>query len=248
VNIRTGLVQSVRTQARKRLSIDVRRWPPRNTIEHALTSVFAARSVEAVVDVGANDGGFGRLLRSIGFEGRILSFEPAPAAFGRLLPQLDASWTAHQVALGEATGVATLRTFRRDSLSSLHQPSEWSRQNWPALAEEETSFEVPVRRLDDCLAEASVAAPVYLKIDTQGHDRAVLDGAPLTLERALGVQVEISMYNLYEGGGTSLTDWLELLDGSFDLVGLFPIQYDRKERLVPVEFDGVFVRSELPNG
>jgi hypothetical protein len=39
----------------------------------------------------------------------------------------------------------------------------------------------------------------FLKIDTQGYECEVLDGAPQTLSRVIGVQLELSLIPLYAG-------------------------------------------------
>ena len=60
---------------------------------------------------------------------------------------------------------------------------------------------ITVARLDD---ELALHAPAYqrpfLKMDVQGFERDVLSGAPKTLERLIGVQIELSFVPLYDGG------------------------------------------------
>ena len=41
--------------------------------------------INLVLDVGANDGGYGREIRDRGYKGLIISFEPNPRAFKRLI-------------------------------------------------------------------------------------------------------------------------------------------------------------------
>jgi len=40
----------------------------------------------------------------------------------------------------------------------------------------------------------------FLKLDTQGFERAVLEGGPATLAACRGLQLELSLTPLYEGG------------------------------------------------
>lgn len=53
--------------------------------------------IEVVLDVGANDGDFGRKIRDEGYRGRIASLEPNPAAYERLCGAIvnDPLWEAH---------------------------------------------------------------------------------------------------------------------------------------------------------
>lgn len=59
--------------------------------------------------------------------------------------------------------------------------------------------DVEVTTVDLLLAQESVAKPMLLKIDTQGFESAVLNGAGATLSQAAGVQLELSFVALYEG-------------------------------------------------
>jgi hypothetical protein len=40
---------------------------------------------------------------------------------------------------------------------------------------------------------------VFLKTDTQGYDLKVLAGARRTLDRTIGIQIELSVVAIYEG-------------------------------------------------
>jgi hypothetical protein len=66
---------------------------------------------------------------------------------------------------------------------------------------------VPLRRLDDIAPHA--AAP-FLKVDVQGFEEAVLRGATKTLEQCVGLSIELSFVELYEGQMLfrDMLDWL----------------------------------------
>jgi hypothetical protein len=68
---------------------------------------------------GANVGQLAALLRSTGFSGRIVSFEPLPEAFDALSRRAsrDSYWEARQIAVGERAGTPP-STFRETSYSS----------------------------------------------------------------------------------------------------------------------------------
>jgi hypothetical protein len=85
---------------------------------------------------------------------------------------------------------------------------------------------VRVRRLDDVVAEVGVSGALWLKIDTQGFEEQVLAGAPEVLERAVGVQCEVSLTQLYEGQADYLTIVGFLRDAGFSLVRVEPAFVD----------------------
>ena len=82
--------------------------------------LIAEQGIDAVVDVGANEGLFAKRLRDDGFSGRIVSFEPLSSAFALLASASadDPNWECVQLALGATTGEATLNVARNLASSS----------------------------------------------------------------------------------------------------------------------------------
>src|SRR5262245_60167366 len=54
----------------------MRRLIEKVDVDPALARHLRGLKIETVLDVGANEGQYGRILRRIGFRGRIISFEP----------------------------------------------------------------------------------------------------------------------------------------------------------------------------
>jgi hypothetical protein len=84
---------------------------------------------------------------------------------------------------------------------------------------------------------------MFLKIDTQGYELPVLEGATRTLKRCVGVQAEMSLLPLYQGQVLfrEIIGWLEQRE--FELWSLLPGFSDPATgRLLQV--DGVFFRPE----
>jgi FkbM family methyltransferase len=161
--------------------------------------------VDTVVDVGANQGQFGRALRAGGYGGRIESFEPATAAFALLsrATALDEAWTAHNLALGDLEGVAELAVSRNSVSSSLLRPTEAHVSAAPTAEVVGTEF-VPLTTLDKCHIDGN---ELFLKLDVQGYESRVIAGGSATLARCRLLQCEVSLSPTYEDGA----DWLSLL-------------------------------------
>ncbi len=155
------------------------------------------------LDVGANAGYFGIDLRHAGYRGRIISFEPLSAAYGALQQQAsrDRNWTvAPRGALGHTPGREAINIAGNSYSSSLLPMT--ARHNETAPESRYVNIEnIDVRRLDDVLAELDIApeVPLALKIDTQGFEAQVLDGALRTLPRVKLLFLEMSLVPLYEG-------------------------------------------------
>lgn len=101
-------------------------------------------------------------------------------------------------------------------------------------------FAVPVRRLD-AVFDTPPAAPILLKIDVQGFEYEVLQGAEGLKEWIGWVYVEASFVELYEG--QRLADAIaELLHGwGFTLTGEYNLTRD--DRGARVQADLLFERT-----
>lgn len=166
--------------------------------------VLETHGVDLVLDVGAARGGYGSQLREFGYAGRIVSFEPLESAYDDLSRRIadDPAWTAHRTAVGADPGEATINVASNSDSSSLLPMLDAHREAAPQVGYVDTQT-VQIARLDDLVgAEVSAAKAPFLKVDTQGFERDVLAGAPLTLERVVGIQLELSFVPLYAGGMT----------------------------------------------
>jgi len=134
-----------------------------------------------VADVGANVGRWSRsLLGSASAAGRLAdvqlhAFEPDSAAYARLARSLGESGAAlSQVALGDRAGTSALHVAAPAAgINSLHLAPHCD-----AVAET-----VAVTTLDLYSAASAVPGFALVKIDTEGHDLAVLRGAAGLLAR-----------------------------------------------------------------
>lgn len=223
-----------------------RRWRARRGgLGEHLARLFEVRGVDAVVDVGAHRGKYCRFLREdLGFRGPVLSVEPI-AELARALEAraaADADWRVVRCALGPQPGTARLNVMASSDFSSLLDPTQAGTREFAARNAVARTEEVPVRTLDDVLADfAPEARSLYLKLDTQGYDLEVLRGARRSLGRIAALQSEISFIALYAG----MPAWRESIERiealGFAVSGIFAVSREPTLRLV--EADCVFVRA-----
>jgi FkbM family methyltransferase len=245
----TVFVKPVKRLARA-AGISLARHPAPNSLERHLKDVTRQLRINCVLDVGAHEGAYARLLRDeVGFTGHIASFEPADRSYARLVASRkgDQAWRGYRCALGREHRSARLNVFGKSRLNSLLAPSSYGIGLFPALADARATEVVEVRRLADVFDEvtAAVVAPrVLLKVDTQGFDIQVLHGAVDVLERIAAVQVEVPLKPIYEGmpSFATMLEWLG--DFGFELTGVFPVSRDR-DHLRLVELDCVLCRPGL---
>jgi hypothetical protein len=98
-------------------------------------------------------------------------------------------------------------------------------------------------RLDDYLDESTdEKAPLGLKIDVQGFESSVIDGAERHFERIKVIYLEMPLADLYVGGQSFAALSQRLIDAGFRCISLSPGFIDR-ERYEVLEVDGLFVRE-----
>lgn len=194
-----------------RAGLDVRVLSPSH---HAVCQVARSLGVvgaNVVVDIGANEGQFARDLRLMGYAGNILSIEPIEACHARLhaFASHDPNWeVGPRCCIGETTGEVLLNVAANTESSSLLGIEEKHIEAEPASVYVRKE-PVSMRRLDDLLSERGVKlSTVFLKLDVQGYESRVLDGAPCTLEVCRGVYLELSLCQLYVGQ----PEWREMID------------------------------------
>jgi FkbM family methyltransferase len=136
-----------------------------------------------VLDVGAHHGLYALLAsKLVGERGQVLAFEPSPRESRRLARHIRVNRCRNVLletcALAEENGESELFVVDgfRDWGNSLRPP---------AVGEATRSVTVPVRRLDEVLAERRVEQVDFVKLDAEGAELAILRGAGKLLRNAV---------------------------------------------------------------
>jgi FkbM family methyltransferase len=207
--------------------------------------LLRTRGITTVVDVGANEGQYAIKLFDAGYRGQVISVEPMAAAFSALSARAAASprsWRALRTALGSEPGTLTLNVAGNSQSSSVLAMLPLHEQAAPRSAYVGAE-PVPVTTADALFADLALdPACCLLKVDVQGYESAVLDGAAATLEHVAMIEMELSLAPLYAGQAL-LPDLVGRLEqAGLVLWSLRPAFADaRNGRLL--QADGVFVRA-----
>jgi FkbM family methyltransferase len=182
------------------------------------------RAGDVVVDAGANIGLTALQAWSlVGPTGEVRAFEPHPRIFGYLmgnieLNQAQQTVTAYNLALGDSSGTAWLTDRSADD------------QN--AVATASNGLRVPMVTLDEAVAD--IRSISLLKIDVEGYEWHVLQGAKGTLAKTDCVYFE-SHDEALGKYGCSLGDIVRFLAGQ----GFHVRRLENRGRSTPVgENDG----------
>jgi FkbM family methyltransferase len=164
-----------------------------------LRELLAPVRLTEVVDVGANpidgDPPYLPLLRA-GLC-RVTGFEPQEAALRELLRRKGPNETYLPHVIGNGS-TGTLRVCAAPGMSSLFEPDRRALAlfaGFERFGEVTARLPVQTHRLDEV---AEVQDVDFLKIDVQGGELAVFEGARGKLARAVAIQTEVSFITLYD--------------------------------------------------
>jgi len=156
-----------------------------------------------VIDVGANVGQFAIACKKMFLGVTIHSFEPLPKCVEELrqnVAQLGGV-CVYPIALGEQGGEVVFNVNSHSHSSSILSLGERHLRAFP-WAREIKTIKVPISTLDREMKSISWEHPALLKLDVQGYEFQVLEGATETLKRIDYVLLEASFRPLYEGERT----------------------------------------------
>lgn len=169
--------------------------------------------IDAIVDVGANTGQFAFMAHHVWPRLPVISFEPDPVC----VAALTANKARHRIpgeTFASAVG-ADATPFDLRLYADRVNNSRYER-----VGEQPAGLlQVPSITLDDFFAARAAPVRALLKIDTQGAELGVLQGAQRFLSRCCGVLVEVAVQQAYAGAAR------------------FPEVLERMEQLGFVAFD-----------
>jgi FkbM family methyltransferase len=151
----------------------------------------------AILDVGANIGGYSAMLRKYGIGLPIFAFEPHPAAFRELqLASGRHRFTAVPVGAGEVSSRSVIYDYsggRGSEHASMYR--EVIEQLHDGKAEE---LPIELTTIDEFVTAQHITRVALLKIDTEGHELSVLKGARRSIARGLIdiIQIEFNEMNI----------------------------------------------------
>lgn len=210
-------------------------------LAHARNQLLRASAPELVLDVGANEGQWARRLREDGYKNRILSFEPSEA-FESLSKRVwrDENWQCQKLAVSNINGQVNLFSASNGNLStSILRPNAILNQGFNLEFESKNSVESVT--LEKILSTYEFSS-FYLKIDVQGAEMLVLEGAGRTLDYCIAIEFESALISLYHGETTHypIADWLRAKN--FEPFQVAITHWDKELRTISL--DSIFINTK----
>ncbi len=206
---------------------------------------LAGLDIGAIIDGGANEGQFARLITGFFPHAQLYCFEPLPGPFQRLsdwAQMQDGRVRCFPVALGDQEGEIEMHLHEQHTpSSSLLAATDTCHHLYPQTRAERM---VPIRvstldrELDDVIEH--LPPGTLLKLDVQGFEDRVLRGAERVLARCKAVVLEVCVDPLYDGQADFFGLASLLQKFGFRYAGNLDQSYGADGHVV--FFDAVFVR------
>ena len=225
------------------VGLDIKRYPARDLRRRQ--NLMSHYKINKVIDVGAFNGSYALELRELGYRGNIVSFEPRLKSYEEMQVKSnkDNRWETINAALGNEDGEAEINIAGNEASSSMLEMKDIHFDSAPESAYVGTE-KIKISKLDSVFDEiCEVGDNILLKIDTQGFEKSVLDGAINSLPNITGLQLEMSLVNLYDGEILYFEMINFLLKHGFELCSIENGFFDEESGRL-FQFDGVVYKHK----
>ncbi len=211
----------------------------RHRIRSFLADQLVRRPDPIILDVGANVGSSSKQFRATFPQAVIHAFEPHPGVFAKLKTSLENApgIVLNPCALGDACGRLAFNLSSDRGSSSFLKFDPASPYLGALHLETEASVEVEVKTVDSYCREWGIEHIDFLKLDVQGFEPQVLDGAAEMLARqAIGtIQAEIIFRSFYDYPASFFEIERRLRPHGYRLISIFDIYPGQGARLFQVD-------------
>lgn len=224
------------------LHMDLQKYPAQDLRRRL--RLFNYHGITKILDVGANSGQYAQENFKLGFNGKIISFEPLRKVYLELEKKTkkNSNWYSYNFALGDVNEEVEINVSENTFSSSILDilPSHVTSAPDSKFVNKER---ITVKKLDQVFEDVvDKNETVLLKIDVQGYEKQVLEGSLQSLEKIKGIQVEMSVEELYQGEMIFSEMISYLSKKGFSLSSLENGFYNEKTGKL-LQVDGIFFRN-----
>ncbi len=198
-----------------------------------------------VVDVGANQGQTAVKLSTLLSGWKIYAFEPFTDAFTKLKNAVSSmpNVVPLNIAISDKTGIADFHVNVSNVTNSLLPATNTGTAYFSEELRPQKIIQVPTKTLDDWSKEVNIHEIQILKMDVQGAELLVLEGATELLQNSIHlVYSEVQFLPIYQDATTFGKLEAFLLNKEFSLYQLYDLHSSPDGQLL--YGDALFIRNK----
>ncbi|BAV07192.1 methyltransferase, FkbM family [Filimonas lacunae] len=198
---------------------------------------------KSIVDIGSNEGQFLEKARILFPEATIHAFEPLPGAFQKLQSNFstDKNIRFYNLGLGDTKGQLEFHQNEYTPSSSFLSMEATHHANFD-YAVDTQKITVDIDLLDNVLGNGQLSQPLLVKIDVQGFEDKVINGATRVLAQASMVICELSFTRLYQNQPLFDDVYKKLTSMGFLYAGNMEQLHSTQNNGV-LQADGIFIKK-----
>ena len=228
----------------KEVNLQVKPYPDKD-LKRRLQIIQHCK-IDTLLDVGANAGQYSATMRELGYNKKIVSFEPLKSAFKGLekSSSRDTNWFIHNYALGNEDCKSVINIANNSYSSSLLNMLPTHLESAPT-SQYVGQQDIEEKKLDSIFDTVAQAGDnIMLKIDTQGYEKNVLDGAENSLQHIKIIQLEMSIVPLYENE-LLFFDMIRFIESKGFVLYSLETGFSNPVTGQLLQVDGIFVRKGI---
>ena len=199
---------------------------------------------KTILDIGAFEGMFTKSANYVFPDATIHAFEPQKGPYIKLsrLKNKIPNFNCYNFALGDKENEETIYVSSFAPSSSLLKMEELHKEAFP-FSTGENKENIRVKRLDDVFNDQKLIGPVLMKIDVQGYEKYVLNGATTIIDKIDYLICEMSLSDLYKEQPTFNEIYTQIITYGFTFAG--PLAILRHPNTTEVlQIDGLFIKNK----
>ena len=194
----------------KLFNLEIHWYRPNGNATKRIVNILNHFNAEIVIDVGANEGQFAKALLANDFKENIISIEPLRLAHLKLRNSARrfSNWTVYKkCGFGTRNTTANINVSKNSVSSSILKIKN---KHLELVSDSKVISKEKIKliTLDTFFKDKKIyEKKIFVKIDTQGYEKRIIEGAKNSLKNIMGFIIETSIIKLYEGE----TLWVEIV-------------------------------------
>lgn len=195
--------------------LKLKRLTPSTSDDMRNAALYNHMGIKYVIDIGANTGQFAESLYDFNYVGTVISFEPVSKCYEGLLKRAKKNpnhIVAERCAIGNTDQEIKINISDDSVFSSVLKIKDDHIKLRPKarIVKQET---VKLYKLDTIIDKyiPKGETSILLKIDTQGFEKQVLEGAENSIKRLAGIKIEMPLESIYNDTGFTFYEIVDFM-------------------------------------